>query len=90
MVQKAVGVGGGLFTGAAKATRGYIRRFFFFKKRGQIRECLTNSLERQAGEETETSCCVWKLWQCCSAVMPVRKQKKNKRDGWGTDMKSNK
>lgn len=82
--------GGGRFTRVAKATQGYIRRFFL-KKRGQLQECLTNSLESQAGEETETSCCVSKLWQCCSAVMPKRKQKRTReRGGGGVDMKRNK
>lgn len=32
MVLRAVWVGGGCFTGAAKATQGYIRRFFLLKK----------------------------------------------------------
>lgn len=37
MVLRAVWVGGGCFTGAAKATQGYFRRFFLLKKRTNTR-----------------------------------------------------
>lgn len=44
----------------------------------QIRECLTNPPESTLEEETEISCCVWKLWQHCFTVMPIREQKRTR------------